>query len=227
MLRQFIIDIFDDALRRGLSLVMNVELSDRQWDQGNLLVHIGGLGVRSASMLASSAFLASAAATLPLQNGILSKSVQDEEDPAMRSTILVWKKISHSSIPANALKHIQKAWDSPVTVTVYQKLLADSCNTPIDAARLRAVASKHAGDWLHAAPITAVGLRPSDEAIRVAVSHHLGCTTCQPHTCICGMAVNAKRLHGLSCRNSSPCQIRHAQLNDIVWRAVKKRNTRQ
>ena len=41
-------------------------------------------------------------------------------------------------------------------------------------------------------------------------------------TCICGVAVNAKGLHGLSCRKSSPRQIRHAQLNDIVWRSVKK-----
>ena len=98
-------------------------------------------------------------------------------------------------IPGNALKHVQKALDSPVTASVYQKLLADPHNTPIDAARLRAVASEHAGGWLHAAPITAVGLRLSDEAIRVAVGHRLGSTTCLPHTCICGVAVDAKGLH--------------------------------
>ena len=34
------------------------------------------------------------------------------------------------------------------------------------------------------------------------------------------MAVDAKGLHELSCRKSSPCQIRVAQLNDIVWRVV-------
>ena len=95
---------------------------------------------------------------------------------------MVWTKISRSTIPANALKHIQKAWDSPVTASVYQKLLADPHNTPIDAASLRAVTSEHAGDWLHAAPTTAVGLHLSDEAIRVAVSHRLGSTTFQPHT---------------------------------------------
>ena len=179
-------------------------------------------------MLTSSAFLASAAATLPLQDAILARSVHVEEDPAMRSAILVWTEISQSTIPANALKHVQKAWNSPVTASVYQNLLpADPHNTPIDAARLTPVTSEHAGDWLRAAPITAVGLRLSDEAIRVAVGHRLGSTTCQPHTCICGVAVDAKGLHGLSCRKSSPRQIRHAQLNDIVWRAVKKRNTRQ
>ena len=140
----------------------------------------------------------------------------------MRSAILVWTKISQSTIPANALKHVEKSWNSPVTASVYQKLLADPHNTPIDAARLRAVASEHAGDWLHAVPITAVGLRLSDEAIRVSVGHRLRSTTCQPHTCICGVAVDAKGLHGLSCRKTSPCQIRHVQLNDIVLRAVKK-----
>ena len=114
-----LLDIFDDTLRRGLSLVLNVELNDKQWKQANLPVHMGGLEVRSAGMLASSAFLASAAATLPLQDAILARSVHGEEDQAMRSAILEWTKISQSTIPANALKHVQKPWDSPVTASVY------------------------------------------------------------------------------------------------------------
>ena len=47
---------FDDILRRGLSLVLNVELDDKQWSQATLPVHMGVLGVRSACMLAPSAF---------------------------------------------------------------------------------------------------------------------------------------------------------------------------
>ena len=38
---------FDDILRHGLSLILNVELDDKQWSQATLLVHMGGLGVRS------------------------------------------------------------------------------------------------------------------------------------------------------------------------------------
>ena len=101
-----LLDIFDDTLRRGLSLVLNVELRNKQWDQANLPVHMGGLGVRNAGMLASSDFLASVAAMLPLQDAILARSVHGEEDPAVRSAIPVWTKISQSTIPANALKHI-------------------------------------------------------------------------------------------------------------------------
>ena len=62
----------------------------------------------------------------------------------------------------------------------------------------------------------------SDEAIRVAGGFRLGAATCQPHTCLCGLMVDAKGLHGLSCRKSAPRQIRHAQMNDFVGRAVKK-----
>jgi len=54
---------------------------------------------------------------------------------------------------------------------------------------LLATASPHSGDWLHAPPITAVGLRLSDEAVRIAVAHRLGCKACEPHTCVCGKAV--------------------------------------
>ena len=74
---------FDDTLRRGLSLVLNVEISDKQWSQANLPVQMGGLGVRSVCMLASSAFLVSAAATLPLQNAILYEPIKASEDPAV------------------------------------------------------------------------------------------------------------------------------------------------
>ena len=55
----------------------------------------------------------------------------------------------------------------------------------------------------------------------MAVGYRLGSTTCQRHTYICGTAVDARELHGLSCRKSSPRHIRRSQLNDLIWRAVK------
>ena len=75
---------------------------------------------------------------------------------------------------------------------------------------------------IHAPPITAVGLRLSDEAIRVAVGYRLGCATCQPHSCVCSAMVDQGGVLGLSCKKSAPRHICHAQLNDIIWRAVKR-----
>ena len=34
--------------------------------------------------------------------------------------------------------------------------------------------------------------------------------------------VDARGLHSLACRKSAPRHIRHSQLNDLIWRAIKK-----
>ena len=78
-----------------------------------------------------------------------------------------------------------------------------------------------AGDWLHASSLTAVGIRLSDEAIRVAIGYRLETTICQLHTCACGATVDARRLHEMVCRKSGPHHIRHSQLNDLIWRTVE------
>ena len=76
--------------------------------------------------------------------------------------------------------------------------------SPVDQARLKVVITPHAGDWLHASPLTAIGLRLSDEAIQVAIGYRLGTNICQiPHTHNhYGATVNARGLHGLACHKS-------------------------
>ena len=128
---------FDDILRKGLSLVLYVELNDKQWSRVNLPIHIGGLGMRSACMLAPSAFLASAAATLPLQDAILAGSVQGIEDQAVTEAMNSWTSLSQQAVSADATKHVQKAWDTPISEAVFQRLLDDVNNTSIDIVRLR------------------------------------------------------------------------------------------
>ena len=43
-----------------------------------------------------------------------------------------------------------------------------------------------------------------------------------PHTCVCGKPVDARGLHGLSCRKSAPRRQRHSHMNDIIRRAIKR-----
>jgi len=59
--------MFNSLLRKGIGTICNLDLTDIQWLQASLPVTYGGLGVRRVSSLASSAFLASAAATDTLQ----------------------------------------------------------------------------------------------------------------------------------------------------------------
>ena len=124
---------------------------------------------------------------------------------------LAVKGLTPDDEPRDTTRHIQKDWDTPVERKIYRNLPI-SCDTPVDKTRLKAVAVTHAGDWLNAASITAVGLRLSDEAVRVAVG------TCQPHTC----SSRCQRTSRLFLQDNSPRHIRHSQWNDLIWRAVKK-----
>ena len=59
-------------------------------------------------------------------------------------------------------------------------------------ARLRASLTATSGAWLQALPISSVGLRMDDDVIRVAVGLRLGTNLCEPHTCTCGVPVDAR-----------------------------------
>ena len=131
----------------------------------------GGLKARIAYMLAPLAFLASAAATLPLQEAILS---------AVSNIKTTWSCLVNTTETSDLSKHIQRAWDAPVTTAAYNDMMSTS-QSPVDQARLKAVLTPHAGDWLHAPPLTAVSLRLSDEAIRVAIGYQLGTNMSTPH----------------------------------------------
>jgi len=106
---------------------------------------------------------------------------------------------------------------------------------PINKARLNAVTSPHAGNWLSTIPVTACGLDLSKEAIRVAIGLRLGnpsghwtaswsCVVmldlCAPHQCQCGETADQRGHHGLVCRRSAGRTARHFAVNDIVWSRV-------
>ena len=61
-----------------------------------------------------------------------------------------------------------------------------------------------------------------DEAIRVVVGLRLGLHICEPHTCPCGVNVDVRGLYGLACKRTTGRLTRHQQLNDLIWRALKR-----
>ena len=92
-------------------------------------------------------------------------------------------------------------------------MLLANCTSQIDKARI--LASK-------AAHTAYTGLRMSNETIRVAVGLRRGAKLCEPHQCNCGALVDARGLHGLSCRRSAGIHARHRLLNDTIWHALNK-----
>ena len=209
---------FDLTLRASLTAITNVQIDDLGWIQASLPVAAGGLGIRSVALLAPSAFLASAAATTELQSLLLPPGGAFP-DQGLDYALSVWSSRHSVSAPEACSQSRQKAWDG-ASVALSQSTLMEGHTDSYNRARLLASRAAHSGDWLHAWPITACGLRLSNDAIRVAVGLRLGSALCSPHVCPCGAPVDTRGNHGLSCRKSAGRHSRHAQLNDAIHRAL-------
>ena len=83
---------FDDPQRSLLADIANisVDANDPAWAQAVLPVWSGGLGIRSASQLAPSAFLASAAGSSELTHRILPPGLQGAPCPSHEVALALW-----------------------------------------------------------------------------------------------------------------------------------------
>jgi hypothetical protein len=178
------LEAFDAQVRSCLSVIINSSLYDSQWMQASLPVRDGGFGIRRCSQIAPSAFLASAISCSDLFLAILPHHLANVLDPLIEQARQAWELVSgvhHSSVTSHGS---QLAWDTPVIWETQARLLA--------------VKASHAGEWLNSSPFSAVGLRMNDDVIQVAAGLRLDANLCAPHTCLCGTAVDARGIHGLS-----------------------------
>jgi len=171
------------------------------------------------STLASTAFLASAAGTLPLQSQILRKTMAAVEDQS--ASLKHWHSLSGVSVADSLPIGNLKVLDSIIVNHTFQTLF-DTQTSQYHRSRLLATRAAHSGDWLHAIPISSCGLRLNNEALRVAVGLRLGAELCQPYRCTCGASVDSLGSHALSCKRNPGRSQRHHAMNDLIWRALSK-----
>ena len=210
---------YDACLRASLSRIINTYIDDQCWAQASLPINSGGLGICSAVAVSAPAFLSSMHGADALSACILRKASLLPHDVLVTRATEFWSKLSGASVysaPTGSLV-LQKTWDSPIVASVFQNLL-DTADIRTKA-RLMAVASSHAGDWLKALPSSSLGLRLDDEGVRICVGLRLGSSICTPYTCLCGAPVDSRGTHSLSCSRSAGRQPRHALVNDIMLRA--------
>ena len=213
---------YDSTLRSILSSVTNTPLlqNDRAWSQATLPVRFGGLGVRRAVHLAPSAYLSSSTATAELVSAILPKSHLSLPVPSSDVALVKWSVDHNGSPPSSAGAKREKNWDTIKTANSAKSMLDDATDE-VDRARLLAAMEKGSGAWLHAFPISSVGLRMDDCTLRIAVGLRLGTNICAPHICqLCGAKVTALGTHGLSCGLSEGRHSRHSTINSIIHRAL-------
>ena len=105
--------MFDDSLCYILSDILNVDLThNNAWLEASLPVRVGGIGVRQATQLAPSAYLASATGCLDLIQQIILPHFQDHPDPYVDDAVTIWSQ-GHSQPPPSSHTAVrQRAWDS-------------------------------------------------------------------------------------------------------------------
>jgi hypothetical protein len=97
---------FDRLQCSLLESICNIQMSDFSWQQASLPINSGGLGIRSAVMLAPSAYLALAAGSASITQAILPTTV-DPSLPTIQTQALVEWKIN---LWANLLSPPQDFW---------------------------------------------------------------------------------------------------------------------
>ena len=92
----------------------------------------------------------------------------------------------------------------------------------VGRARLLSASRKETGMWLNAVPIPSLGTQLAPEVLRVAIALRVGARVCEAHSCRCGLGMNVRGLHGLSCRYNSGRHTIHSAMNDVVKRALQR-----
>ena len=169
-------------------------------------------------MLASSAFLASAANTHDLQKQILFRC-DPCPDAAFTSACSVCSSTHNLPCRSPPFSSKQKAWDTPF-IEIDKNIVLSGAQDNHHRARVLAVCARHARDWLHSSPISSYGLRLDNEMIRVAVGLRLGVNLCQPHPCPCGTQVDARGTQGMACKQSTGRIARHHHINGLIYRGL-------
>ena len=90
----------------------------------------------------------------------------------------------------------------------------------VEKARLLAVASENASDWLNAIPVPSLGLKLDNTSVRIACGLRLGTALCHPHTCQCGKEVNSTGDMACVAKKAEGRRSMHSQANDLIKRAL-------
>ena len=214
-----ILEEFDTVIKDSVVDILNISLSEFSYEQLTLPITKGGMGLRLAKELAISGYLSSVCATENAVISLLPENIQNVENHYWMSAFNMWKQISTQNTEPENPKY-QSSWDKEINDFNYQNLLS-SAPTKEDSARILAVSSINASDWLKAVPIPSLGLKLDPMTHKISCSLRLGTPLCQPYTCACGKQVEPYGRHGLSCHlQQMGRRSRHDEINSLLKRAL-------
>ena len=156
---------FNKVQRSLLKSICNIHLDVHSWKQASLPINAGGLGIRSAVMLAPSAFLASAAGSVSLSLAILPQGFTSVNRSLTSEALTHWRTLAPSSaeVPSGTTASQQKAWDTLLVHSCFSSLIQNV--EPRQKAHLLAAHQKESEAWLSAPPVSVLGLRMDNDSI--------------------------------------------------------------
>ena len=83
-----------------------------------------------------------------------------------------------------------------------------------------ALSSDHSSEWLNALPVSKLGLKLDNTALKIAVGLRLSTRLCSNFRCVCGDKVDSHGRHGLNCKVAQGRHRRHSEANNIIQRAL-------
>ena len=208
-----LLNTLDLDLQDALELILNIRCNDTEWQQARLPTKLGGLGVPSTKMIASAAFLASYKGSQTLIQ-VIAKSVI--QPTCVFTAENEWKEAAGCPYPTSPF---QAAWSRPV----YRRQLCSILEgaPPHHKARIYGCCAPGASAWLEALPSGKLGLRLTDEQLRIAACLRLGApVVASSHLCVCGSTADTLGMHALSCPHMKARHSRHGQLNEIISLAL-------
>lgn len=127
----------------------------------------------------------------------------------------MWNEQAMVALPTS---HRQTNWSKPLFEQSSKDLHEKLDNH--GKARFLGCSAPGSGAWLNCLPSAPLGLRMSNEQIRVAVSIRLGASVSLPHTCLCGAECDSYGNHALVCKKVSGRQMRHRLCNTIIMKSL-------
>ena len=146
---------------------VNIEVSDTAWKPAQLILRFGGLGLRSLSCHAATAFIASLS---------LSGLGQSNNHHLQQAVIAYNSKVSshHAIMAESALTSptTQRELSSKIDEDQFKSLLGASY--PADKASLLSVSAPHLSLWVSVVPSMCLGLHMESTEFQTAVRWWLG-----------------------------------------------------
>ena len=179
-------------MRDALEAILGGPMSDLSWLKASLPSSRGGLNLRSASLLAPAAFLASWSRSLQLMESILGQPLGpfSHTSSTLASLAVAAARPEWSSLDAIDVPLHQRPLSHAIDEARHHHLLSTAPDTCCRALAL-SFGLPHAGDWLNVVPSASLGLHLHDRKFHCGLRYWLGVPLhSSTYSCpeCCGMA---------------------------------------